>query len=571
MRRLDGLASVLSRIARAMGREPARDHQRVRQLCETSGLFDRAFYLSQNPHVAESGEDPLDHFVQQGALEGRNPNPFFDIAFYSQHPGVLDGGQNPIAHYVLEGASRGLASSPEFDTAFYLARHPDVAASGVNPLAHYLAHGWREGRVARAPAAYAQLRALWGEAARIDPSIAGSIPSPEALPLKTTRPSRVGEAFLALSQQIDQPFQHFVVLDTLDDDEISRHAVNLISQLSERPGPRSVLVLLVGSDTPLSTRLPRTVRVVSMRDAASPLDRREKAYLLAQLTLNWKPRWVHAIESPECWDSFETYGRPLALHTKLGVSLLRREFDRDGVPMGSAARALPRLFESVHHVVLDNATLREELISQFAIQAPITDRLKVVYQIAEEPGSDTGEEGAAAEASTPFGQLSVLWAGPLVWQRRADVLQRIAEACPWAEFHVWSRPTSKGNVAEPPPSAPNLRIHGEYSSVSALLRGRHHCYLHTCESGGLPLQLLAAAAAGVPLVAPRVGGIPELVNETTGFLVERADDVSGFVRCLETIRRSPEDAMNRSRRASELVRQRHSRAAFARAVAALFV
>jgi glycosyltransferase involved in cell wall biosynthesis len=113
-------------------------------------------------------------------------------------------------------------------------------------------------------------------------------------------------------------------------------------------------------------------------------------------------------------------------------------------------------------------------------------------------------------------------------------------------------------------------MHGQYSSFSALLQGRHRCLLHTCESGGLPVQLLDAAAAGVPIVAPRVGGIPELVNDETGFLVGRTDDVSGFVRCLDAIRRSPEDAMNRSQRASELVRQRHTRAGFAQAVAALF-
>jgi glycosyltransferase involved in cell wall biosynthesis len=113
-------------------------------------------------------------------------------------------------------------------------------------------------------------------------------------------------------------------------------------------------------------------------------------------------------------------------------------------------------------------------------------------------------------------------------------------------------------------------MQGEYSSFSALLQGRHRCLLHTCESGGLPVQLLDAAAAGVPIVAPRVGGIPELVSEETGFLVERADDISGFVRCLDVIRRCPEEAANRSQRASELVRQRHTRAAFAKAVAALF-
>ena len=43
--------------------------------------------------------------------------------------------------------------------------------------------------------------------------------------------------------------------------------------------------------------------------------------------------------------------------------------------------------------------------------------------------------------------------------------------------------------------------------------------VHTARSGAAPTALLRAMAAGVPVVATRVGGIPEIVTPTTGVLV----------------------------------------------------
>jgi hypothetical protein len=85
----------------------------ARALISESKLFDAKWYLERYPDVASTGIDPLDHFVQHGAAEGRNP-------------------------------------SQRFDLRWYLKRHPDVARSGTNPLLHYLEHGRDEGRSIRA-------------------------------------------------------------------------------------------------------------------------------------------------------------------------------------------------------------------------------------------------------------------------------------------------------------------------------------------------------------------------------------------------------------------------------------
>lgn len=133
-------------------------------LRSASGLvFDQAFYLAANPDVARAGMDPLAHYLQWGASEGRNPNALFDEAYYrSQYQDVnaaIEQGafQSAWQHYNAWGSDEGRAPSAWMDTSAYLEANPDVAAAGLDPLMHYLQWGIHEGRVITASDA-----GLWG-------------------------------------------------------------------------------------------------------------------------------------------------------------------------------------------------------------------------------------------------------------------------------------------------------------------------------------------------------------------------------------------------------------------------
>lgn len=71
--------------------------------------FDRAYYLSRYPDIAQVKCDPVWHYCEHGWREGRNP-------------------------------------SAQFDTRFYLEENADVAQAGMNPFVHFLQWGRMEGR-----------------------------------------------------------------------------------------------------------------------------------------------------------------------------------------------------------------------------------------------------------------------------------------------------------------------------------------------------------------------------------------------------------------------------------------
>ncbi|WCM29069.1 glycosyltransferase [Sphingomonas sp. QA11] len=80
------------------------DYDRLRH----SEAFDDRWYVSQYPDVAQSGMDPLDHYLKFGGFEGRFPNPYFDSGRYIlANPDVKDAGMNPLLHYVLHGRTEG--------------------------------------------------------------------------------------------------------------------------------------------------------------------------------------------------------------------------------------------------------------------------------------------------------------------------------------------------------------------------------------------------------------------------------------------------------------------------------
>ncbi len=81
-------------------------------------IFDSEWYRAVHPDVAASRIDPVRHYFDNGAREGRNPNPYFNTAWYaSKNPDVAAAGLNPFLHFLLYGAHEGRLPAPAPPTA----------------------------------------------------------------------------------------------------------------------------------------------------------------------------------------------------------------------------------------------------------------------------------------------------------------------------------------------------------------------------------------------------------------------------------------------------------------------
>jgi glycosyltransferase involved in cell wall biosynthesis len=61
------------------------------------------------------------------------------------------------------------------------------------------------------------------------------------------------------------------------------------------------------------------------------------------------------------------------------------------------------------------------------------------------------------------------------------------------------------------------------------------CFLNSSESEGIPVSIMEAMAAGIPAIAPNVGGIAELVSKENGYIMSSEANLDEIARGLELI------------------------------------
>ena len=78
-----------------------------------------------------------------------------------------------------------------------------------------------------------------------------------------------------------------------------------------------------------------------------------------------------------------------------------------------------------------------------------------------------------------------------------------------------------------------------------------HCFINASLSEGLPVSMMEAMLAGIPVIAPAAGGIPEIVDTETGFLLPEASSPEEIGQAVLRLMKEPEKREEMSRKAYE--------------------
>jgi spermidine synthase len=84
------------------------------RIISQSSLFDKKYYVQNNPDVKSSGMSATKHYLLYGGFEGRKPSEKFDSQFYLEHNSdVANSGMNPLVHFLKYGKFEGRQVFPE--------------------------------------------------------------------------------------------------------------------------------------------------------------------------------------------------------------------------------------------------------------------------------------------------------------------------------------------------------------------------------------------------------------------------------------------------------------------------
>ncbi|MEO8927803.1 MAG: glycosyltransferase family 4 protein [Caulobacteraceae bacterium] len=177
---------------------------------------------------------------------------------------------------------------------------------------------------------------------------------------------------------------------------------------------------------------------------------------------------------------------------------------------------------------------------------------------------------ATAATNAPPSGSRVLWAGRIDAQKRPDLLLDIAQLSPQLIYEVWGTPLiSQNSAREAIAGRPNIVYRGGFETFEAIDLSQIGCLLYTSAYDGTPNILLEAMGRGLPCVCSAVGGIPDLMAEGRGVLVDASAPAGAYVAALGGLMGDPAARQRMAGAGRDYIRRHHTLEGFERDVARL--
>lgn len=321
-----------------------------------------------------------------------------------------------------------------------------------------------------------------------------------------------------------------LVVDSLDGGGAGRRVVDLAVALHRRGWPVRVACSAggVGAATLADAGVPVTVL---LGEQVGPRTSGRCGGALAQLVAQWEPAVVHAHQVASATAAVQAV-------RDLPVPLVVTEHT-EGPWRDRRARAVNGLvYRRADRVVAVSSATRDVLVTGYGV-AP--ERVEVLLPT-------TAAAPATGSAPSAPGRPVVGMVGRLVAEKGPDVFLRaaalVSAVVPQARFLVVGDGPLRPDLehrAGVLGLAGAVTFTGYRSDVPHLLAGLDVLAVPS-RSDGSPLVVCEAMAAGVPVVASRVGGLPDLVEDGGTGLVVPPGEPEHLARALVSLLLDPEAA-----------------------------
>ncbi len=339
---------------------------------------------------------------------------------------------------------------------------------------------------------------------------------------------------------------------------------NLVREAQAAYGAENVLVLVL--DWPVTEArdwLADDTRLCTLMVDAPELSREDRKAFALNYLAGMRPLLVMNCNSGIGWDIYREHGAALKAHTRLGAFAFCFDYTDAGLAVGYPASHLPEALPHLDVVISDHEGFADRFDALFAPPPEQLERIHALYQPIEFIGPP------AQARRERKGRPSVVWASRICRQKRPELVIEIARLRPEYDFVVY------GDLYEPEAYAleafagENLRHAGSFRTLRDLPTETFDAFLYTALYDGLPNIVLAAGAAGLPVVTAAVGGLPEVIDSTTGWLVPQDAPAQAYAEALDRLFADPQGGFDRAQALYARLEARHTAQAYRERIAAL--
>jgi len=301
--------------------------------------------------------------------------------------------------------------------------------------------------------------------------------------------------------------------------------------------------------------VPTGVQFINLSPGAKNLARYLRRRLLSQVIKQLSPKTLHIVNCKVALDWLARRPHPTPYRTYLSL------FNSDFSPSGRLRTYYKELTPAAPHltrIFTDNAAVIKEATAATGLPKSL---FRVHYQPLVAPIKNP-------RRLQKTGPLKILWASRISYQKRPDILKKVIQLLDPKTFS-----TSVYGSLDPGYSEhffdglTSVKYHKSYITFAALPTEDFDLFLYTSQADGMPNVLLEATAAGLPIIAPDVGGISEFINADTGFLIPNFTDAAAYATTLNGIAATRPDLRPLVTNAQKILKTRHSLSHFIDTVA----
>lgn len=367
----------------------------------------------------------------------------------------------------------------------------------------------------------------WRAIHEIEKSIFPSQELLDSIPVYHSEMYDLGEKFRHIVNQFSTEPDYIIFVPSLNRGGAELVVLNYVSALrTEFPDWQIAVVATEDLDHPWSNQLPSDVDYIEFGKLTEGFTQDHKLMLLARLIVQSKARRLHIAQSGLMYKFSGLYAKLLSNYRVYAFAFCEDE-DNEGRISGQIHSGLPLAYPTLTHIFSDNQYVIDQLVKEYAFNS---HKFSTLYQ----PFNHKLQEPIAQSGA----KLKVLWASRISKQKRPDILIDIAKKIDPDKFNIHMYGLLQdGFEPEDFAGIDTLQYKGEFSSIDELNLRDYDLFLYTSENDGIPNILLEVGAAGLPLIVPSIGGIPELVSSKNPMLVQHFDDVNEYVTALNSFQR----------------------------------